>query len=266
MFKNKKRFLLILPFLLAYLVAYSLIEVYKTSRVNDILDEQEKYLEISYKQGLDRFNVIAENIYISMQNDRKFIDLVASVDDKNLDTKHQELYQYLKDEFSKLKLSGVMGLDIVRPNNQVILRMHKVEKYGDDISERPMVAQANREKIHLHGFEEGKSIHAFRQIFPLYKNGKTIGMIEVLFSSTKLQDYTMRASNIHTHFLVNKNLFKTNAWKSNEQEHYAPSIEHKDFLFSLNDHIHHNVLKQSARTIIAPLQEKIDEGLSLIHI
>jgi len=259
---NKKNIFLIFIFIIVYFLACSLIELYKNVRVNDILNEQEKYLEISYKQGLDRFNVIAENIYVSMQNDMKFINLVASVNDKNLDEKHQELYKYLQDEFSKLKLSGIMGLDIIRPNNQTILRMHKVEKYGDYLSDRPMIVQANREKVHLHGFEEGKSIHAFRQIFPLYKNGNFIGILEVLFSSTKLQDYTMRASNIHTHFLVNKHLFHTNIWKSNTQEHYGQSIEHKDFLFSLNDHIHHNILQESARTIIAPLQEEINEGIA----
>lgn len=261
MFKIKKRFLLIFIFFMIYSVIYALIEIYKNSRVNEMLDEQQKYLEISYKQGLDRFHVIAENIYISLQNDVNFVNLVASVNDANLDTKHQELYNYLKDEFNRLKLSGVMGLDIIRPNNQSILRMHKIEKYGDDLGIRPLIVQANREKIHLHGFEEGKSIHAFRQTFPLYKNGQYIGVLEILFSSTKLQDYTMRSADIHTHFLVNSHLFQTNEWQSNAQEHYAQSIEHKDFLFSLNDHIHHNVLMQSAKSIIAPLQQEINEGV-----
>lgn len=255
-----------LPILLIVLTVsiglYFLITLYKLDRIDETLNEQASYLEFSYKQGLDRFNVIGENIYLSLQNDKEFINILANTTESNIDASHEKMYQHLKDEFHRLKLSGVMGLHILSPNNVSILRMHKPGKYGDDLSSiRPMIKTVNEEKIHLHGFEEGKSSHAFREAFPVYKSGRYIGVIEVLFSSTKLQDYTMRASNIHTHFIVNRNVFKTNEWKSKTSEPYEQSIEHEDFLFSFNDHINHATLDISKKTIIAPLREEINAGI-----
>ena len=87
--KNIKK---ILPIILLLLIVFSGIFIlfysYKNSRITEMLNEQSKYLEISYKQGLDRFNVIANNIYISMQDDEKFIDIFANTDKKNIDNKH----------------------------------------------------------------------------------------------------------------------------------------------------------------------------------
>lgn len=241
---------------------YVLIYLYQKDRTDEILQEQITYLELSYKQGLDRFNVIGNNIYLSMQNDSKFIDILADTNKTNLKDTHQKLYEHLEEEFAKLKLSGIMGIQVLSPENISILRVHKPGKYGDDLTTiRPMIAAVNKEKIHMHGFEEGKSSHAFREVFPLYKEGDYIGVLEVLFSSTKLQDYTMRASNIHTHFIVNKNVFKTNEWKSRILEPYEQSIEHEDFLFSMNDHINHTRLDESQNLVIAPLRKQILQGI-----
>jgi len=260
--KIKNNFLLLFIVLITYAATYLVVEYYKNSRVNEILTQNAKYLELSYKQGLDRFHVIAENVYLSMQNDKTFVDILASVNDTNIDEKHVQMYSYLKDEFFRLKLSGVFGVLIASSENKAIVRMHKEEKYGDNLTlHRPIVTSSNEQKVHLSGFEEGKSSHAFRQVYPLYKNGRFIGVMDIFFSSTKLQDYTMRASNIHTHFIVNKKVFKTNEWKSHAYEPYEQSIEHKDFLFSLNDHINHDRLDASAKDIIKPLEEEITQGI-----
>jgi len=258
----KKKLPLILLFSTLFVVVYGLLELYQEARVNEILDEQEKYLEISYKQGIDRFETIAQNIYITMQNDTKLINLVAGVNQKNLKKRHDEIYEYFKSEYDKLTYSGIFGIQVVSPENISIVRMHAKERYGDSLAAiRPMMVETNIQKMYMHGFEEGKTSHAFREVFPLYKDGKYIGAMEVLFSSTKLQDYTMRASDIHTHFLVNKNVFKTNEWKGNIVEPYKESVEHKDFLFSTNNHFEEQRVKVCQKEIIDPLREEIDEGL-----
>jgi len=260
--KTNNKLLLLIVFLALFSGMFFLLNSYKNSRINEILDEQSKYLELSYKQGLDRFNVISDNIYLYMQNDKEFVDILANADKNNLKLSHDKLFQHLQAEFSRLKMSGIMGLQIVLPNNISLLRMHKVDKYGDDLSTmRYILKYVNEEKVHISGFEEGRTSHAFREIYPIYNDGKYIGLIEIFFSSTKLQDYTMRASDIHTHFIVNKNVFKSNAWKSNIVEPYRESIEHKDFLFSMNDHIKHDRLESSKASIIDPLRKEIDKGV-----
>ena len=259
----KKNILLLVLFTFIFGIFYGLLKIDKDERINELLQEESKYLEISYRQGLDRFHVIGENIYISLQNDQNFIDILANVDKKGLDKTHEALYKHIKDEFNRLEQLGVMGLQVVLPNNVSVLRMHKVDKYGDDLTPvRYSLEYTNKLKTHLHGFEEGRTSHAFRELYPLFKEGKHIGVMEVLFSSTRLQDYTMRASDIHTHFLVDKNVFKTNEWKANSREPYRQSIEHQDYLFSLNDHMRHARLDKSNKTLITPLRDEIDKGIA----
>jgi hypothetical protein len=204
---NIKKYISIFAlFLVVFVAFYFLLKVNKDAHIDELLYEQQKYLEISYRQGLDRFNVIAENVYMSLQNDKEFIKILSGAKEKKLKQVHTALYEHIKDEFSKLQQFGVMGLQIVLPNNISLVRMHKPDKYGDNLSKmRYSLRYVNENKVHISGFEEGRSSHAFREVYPLYNMGKYIGAVEIFFSSTILQDYTMRASSIHTHFIVNKN-------------------------------------------------------------
>jgi diguanylate cyclase (GGDEF)-like protein len=258
----KKKFFLLLVFLGIYFALFFVLSIYQESRTNDMLEEQENYLEISYKQGLDRFHTVAQNVYSSIKNDKKIINLVATTNSNNIKEKHDAIYRELEGEFEHLKLYGVLGIQITNPKNISIVRMHEKKKYWDDLSEvRPMMAKVNELHIYLHGFEEGKTSHAFREIFPLFKDGTHIGAMEVLFSSTKLQDYTMRVSDIHTHFIVNRNVFKTNEWKSKSQDPYAQSIENEEYLFSKNYHQKHDDLNLTTQRVVGPLKKEIAKHL-----
>ena len=260
----KSRSILFIVLLILFSGVYFLIDTYKNSRAQEILNEQAHYLDISYKQGLDRFHIIAKNVYTFIQNDEEFIKILANTDVNNLKPSHDELYENFKGEFARLEMSGVMGIHIILPDNRSLLRMHQETRYGDSLEGiRYMVEYVNEHKTYIGGFEEGRFSHAFREVYPLYDDGVYIGLVEVLFSSTKMQDYTMRAADIHTHFIVNKNVFEVNSWKSNKREPYRQSIEHKDFLFSQNGHYKHKVLEISKKNIIEPLREKID--LNILH-
>lgn len=222
-------------------------------------------MDTGYKQGLDRFNAIARNVYLSVQSDEKLLEIVERASkQKDVDTNlHNELYQYYKDEFQKLQLLDVLHVQFVTPNGNSFIRMHKSKKFGDNVQEvRYSFSFANKEKVFISGFEEGRTSHAFRHVYPLYREGNFIGLVDIAFSSTMLQNYTMRANNIHTHFIVNKNVFKTKEWKSNVEEPYEDSIEHKDFMFSFSDHVKHDILAQTNTKIMVPLRKLIDAKIA----
>ena len=255
----KKQSITFTLFLLTFIVIIFLIYLDKENKIDDALNEELKYLDITYKQGLDRFNVISDNIYMSFQNDKKFVNLLVNEKNENIDTVHDSMYLYLKNEFERLKQLEIFGLQIVTQKNISILRMHEPDRYGDDLSNiRFSLKFANEHKTSVQGFEEGKASHAFRSAYPLYKEGEHIGAIEIDFSSTMLQNYSMRVSEIHTHFIVNRNVFKTNAWESKILEPYKQSIEHKDYMFSMSDHIKHPRLEHSRVTLIEPLKKEIN--------
>jgi|GEM_PF-1913451 len=262
---QKKLLLLIILSIFTFSVIFSLLLYGKNLEIDEALNTQIKNLHISYKQGLDRFEVISKNIYTSFQNDTVFLEILSASVHATKEEKeklHEQLYHHLKDEYEKLKMLEVMQLQVILPNNESLLRLHAPDKFGDDLTEiRYSVKEANSKKVQMAGFEQGRDNHAFRHIYPIYKDGNHIGVLDVSFSSTMLQTYTMRASEIHTHFIVNRNVFNSQAWKSNIQEPYEQSIEHEDYMFSMSDHMNHKLLKESHLTLIEPLRKTIDKNI-----
>jgi len=262
---QKKLLLLIFVSLSLFGIIFSILQYGKNLEIEETLNEQIKHLRISYKQGLDRFEFVSKNIYNSFQNDTVVLEILSSASNATKEEKeklHQQLFEHLKDEYEKLKLLEVMQLQIILPNNESLLRMHSPENFGDDLTEvRYSVKEANNQKVPMFGFEQGRDNHAFRHIFPLYKDGNHIGVIDISFSSTLLQNYTARASEIHTHFIINRNVFKSEAWKSNIKEPYGQSIEHDDFMFSMSDHMNHKRLIESHLTVIEPLRSTVNKNM-----
>jgi len=256
---------LTVTFTLLLCVLYFVISYDKKNQIDAALSEQLEHLDISYQQGLDRFSVIAHTAYISIQNDTKLLEILEKASKKeDVDGKlYGELYDYYKAEYEKLTFLDVMYVQFILPNSTSFVRMHKAEKFGDDLrGVRYSVELVNKEKNHVSGFEEGKTSHAYRHVYPLYHDGKYIGCVDIAFSSTILQNYTMRANNIHTHFIVNKKVFKTTEWQRNVIEPYENSIEHEDYMFSLSDHVNHSVLLESGVKIITPLRELVNEKIA----
>jgi diguanylate cyclase (GGDEF)-like protein len=262
---QKKLLLLVVLSLSLFSFIFSILLYSKNLEIEETLKEQIKHLHISYKQGLDRFEFISKNVYNSFQNDTVFLEILSAAVNATKEEKeklNKQLYNHLKDEYEKLRLLEVMQLQVMLPNNESFIRMHAPDKFGDDLTDiRYSVKEANSHKIAMFGFEQGRDNHAFRHIYPIYREGKHIGVIDISFSSTMLQNYTMRASEIHTHFIINRNVFKSQAWKSNIQEPYDQSIEHDDFMFSMSDHMNHQRLKESHLSVIEPLHAVIDKSI-----
>ena len=265
--KNRKSFFIIFIILVPLLlfIIYTAIKYDKDKRIDPLLQEHIKHLEISYRQGVDRFDMIAENVYLSLQNDDVFLDILSKAVNASQDERDKlrsQMYKHLEDEYRKLKMLDVMQVHLVLPDNISFLRMHKPSKYGDDLSSvRYSIKSVNELNIHAHGFEAGKTIHGFREVFSVYLEGEHIGAVDIAFSSKVLQSYTMRASGIHTHFLVNKDIFKTNVWDSDLDHKYYQSVEHQDFLFSMSHHMKQDAMDKTQKTIIEPSREIIDENI-----
>ncbi len=262
---QKKLLLLVLVSLSLFGAIFFILQYSKNLEIEATLKEQIKHLKISYKQGLDRFEFISKNIYNSFQNDKLFLEILSSATNAKKEEKkilHDRLYEHLVDEYEKLKLLEVMQLQIILPNNESLLRMHAPDYFGDDLTEiRYSVKEANSKKTPVFGFEQGRGDHAFRHIFPIYKDGNHIGAVDISFSSTMIQNYTARASEIHTHFIINRNVFTSQAWKSNTREPYEQSIEHDDFMFGMSDHMNHKRLVESHLTVVEPLRFTINENV-----
>lgn len=143
----------------------------------------------------------------------------------------------LIEEYEALKNLGILQLQFVFKNNIVFLRTQKPEKFGDDISKfRADYVYTNQHLKESRTFAQGRFAHGFRNTFPIFNTeNEHIGAMEVSFSSDVFQDYLDNVSKIHTHFIVNKNIFESTIWSEADLVlKYMESAENSDFMLALS--------------------------------
>ncbi len=163
--------------------------------------------------------------------------------------------------YKRVQTRGILQLQFVFTNNVSFLRMHKPSKYGDDLTDvRYSFKYANTVLEDIGGFEQGRTTHGFRYVFPIFDNqGRHLGAVDIALSSFGLQEKFLNVNKIHSHFLVKKEVFSVKEWNTDDViRQYMPSIEHKDYLYTMTMNTQKDKLKKAEKYIITPLREKID--------
>ncbi|MBU2538274.1 MAG: diguanylate cyclase, partial [Proteobacteria bacterium] len=72
------------------------------------------------------------------------------------------------------------------PDNRSFLRVHRPEAYGDDLSSRPMIVEANSLHTPLAGYELGSEGLFYRIIQPVFADEAYVGAVEFGFKADRL--------------------------------------------------------------------------------
>jgi len=164
-------FILVIGILLRVSYNYTQIDNIVENEVDRLSKQIDLLLVDHIKHINDKYRVVANNY----QNNEKFINLV-----KHKNTK--KLYTELIDSYnSMLIFDPYLHIMHLHDTNTVsILRMHKPESYGDDLTNiRPMIRDVNKNKMHYNGFEVGKNGINYRVSIPLFaKKKEHIGVLE----------------------------------------------------------------------------------------
>ena len=266
--KLKLKITMIVVFIISFGVFFYSTTQTKDERIELILKEEIKNLQTHYDLTMDYFIQDAISIKDNMENNQKIINIFSQAQDaskKERDILREKLYNILLPRYESMHLRGILQWQFVFPNNISFLRIHKPNKYGDDISKiRYSFETTNKIKQTIIGFEQGKTTHAFRYVFPFYDNqGNYLGAVEISLASYALQDKLKNVNKTYSHFLVNKKIFKVKTWKEKDLiQKYIQSIEHKDYMFALPESFNDNNLKEGKKSLMIPLRKEIDNGIS----
>lgn len=141
---------------------------------------------------------------------------------ENKDKIREELYTNLEERYSYLKTLGVKQVHIHLPNNESFLRMHKPKKYGDDLTTvRPTVAYVNRHHKPIDGMEEGRIYYGLRFVYPLSKEGKHLGSIEISFGIDAITRSLMQQHAIYSNFFIKSSVSNSKNFKLDETSYIA---------------------------------------------
>lgn len=204
-----------------------------------ILTQQIDNLSNANKISKNRFKIISEIVKNTLMQREDVLNLLYKAKHTKSETNRaeirNELYEKIKPHFDQLKKVGVIITLFSFPDNKTFLRVHKPSKFNDDLSKvRYSFAYVNEKKKSIRGFEQGKITHAFRNVYPLFLKDEYLGSVDIAFSSDVLQKHMRNLHNTDTRFILNKDFFQSNIWKMKDLSNYVQSIEHPNFLYSLD--------------------------------
>ncbi|BBF91477.1 methyl-accepting chemotaxis protein [Blastochloris tepida] len=107
------------------------------------------------------------------------------------------LHTMLAPAFAALRADGIEQFQFHTPPATSFLRLHKPERFGDDLSGfRPTVVEANARKSEVHGLENGVAGASVRGVVPVQDGDAHIGSVEfgIAFGEDLAMQFTQRTA------------------------------------------------------------------------
>lgn len=271
MFKMKShlqiKLFFITLFLFLYFIVFTISNLYKNNSINKELVNKVKELQVNFDIISSKNKTDAQAIDYVLSHNKKLLDLLQKAKHSNETTRkllRDKVYKLLQIKYNAMKRKGILQFQFVFPNNKSFLRLHKPSKYDDDLSDiRYSFQQTNETKKMSFGFEQGRTSHAFRYVFPLYNDNEYLGAYEISYTSESVQASLLNINKIHSHFLVSKKIFNSNAWERKDLIlKYIQSIENNDYMFTLAYDNNQHKLMKSKEILIDPYRKFIKDEMS----
>jgi len=253
-------------FLFLFTITFFINRQYKNTHIEFELLRQSNLLQTNFNINNFHNRRDVEAINYSIMHMTWIAEIMKeayTADETRRDFLREKLYKQLIHKYKAMRHRGVLQFQFVFPDNITFLRMHKSKKFGDDLSDiRYTFVYTNKTHEPIFGFESGRTVHAFRNIFPMFDtNGSYVGAYEVSHSSDSVQQALTKANKIHSHFLVHKHAFDVNTWKiKNDNSEYLPSIEHKDYKFSVKKDEMYEIEKKLLQGKKALIEKKMNKS------
>ena len=143
--------------------------------------------------------------------------------------KHLPLYTYMKKEVR------VKQLQFHLSNNESFLRLHRPDRYGDNLTGiRETVEYVNMHHKAIGGFEEGRLYGGYRFVYPVTTaDGSHLGSMEIAFGPDAFTASLMEQYNVLSNFFIKEEISKRKVFAGELDSVYKDS-HHQGFLFDSN--------------------------------
>lgn len=229
---------LILKFLFFYfLITTFLVTIYILQYEKNViayLDTKTSQHLLEFRAIYNKYKALSNLIFDTDINTDKTLNIFKDAYKSNAAQKNlirEELFNQLEEKYEKLKRYNLQQLHFHLPNNESFLRMHRPNRYGDNLTDiRSTVKYVNEYKKYIDGFEEGKVINGFRFVYPLFtKQNDHIGSVEISFSVLAMIESMNKSYDLNLSFLIRKDIVDKKLFKD-ELKNYIQSPD-KNFYY-----------------------------------
>ena len=216
----------LLIFIAIQFVGYATVYRYHQSAEHIFLQWSNKNLAEEYATIIQLHRTFFRTIFEQNINTDEITTLIESAQFANSeqrDSIRAQLYALLLPLYQELKRSNIRQLQLHLPGNIVLLRLHRPDFFGDDLTDiRETVAYVDREQKAAEAFEQGRTYTGIRYVYPLFNgSGLFLGSAEVSAS----MDIIFRSLD-HVYpnlqLLVNRDITQTKVM-TDQQGKYSPS-------------------------------------------
>ncbi len=174
----KIKFKIFIGIFLVFTIVTVLFGVMGITVLNKMRNESFQILAMDINSIYDKAVNQRKNIgkiYLETLLNRK--DVIEAFKDRD----REELQKLLLSDFDKLKSDhGVSQFQFHLPDSHSFLRLHKVEKFGDDLSSfRHTVNQVAKTHKPVIGLEKGVAGYGFRLVYPVMDDNEYLGSVEL---------------------------------------------------------------------------------------
>ena len=218
-----KKLYILIAFIITEAIVFLLINISYHKSVEQVLQNTSKNVSKQYNVVNNSFKTLANTSFNGYIDKQEVIENFRNRD-------RESLYVNLKPSYNYLKSINFEQVHFHLPDNKSFLRMHKPQKYGDDLTDiRYSVDYVNRNKKVITGLEMGKVVPGFRFVYPMFDSNKHIGSVEASFSVYAFANLMEDIYNVHTHFLIDSNILNEKVFKEDKSK-YLQSTEHEKYM------------------------------------
>ena len=226
---------------------------------NDYKDFNNQLLK-GYRNKLNviqyTYNINSNTYFNESINNDKILEIMYRANNASLEEQkvlRSELHKLVIESYDNQTLYGYRQVHFHLIDNTSFLRMHKVEKYGDDLTDiRESVRLANLNQEYVEGFEEGKVLNGYRYVFPLFYNGQHVGSVETSISLQAVSELFYNYYNDISAFIIRKEVVNEKVFVD-EKTNFLESDISKDYYYDKE------ILEYNNSIISAELEKEIDK-------
>ena len=170
----RMKLLLGISFSLIIVISLTNFYIFQNMSGNIREEERKKLLEVNnaLKMKIESRLSEAETALNTVVNNPMVKEAFAKRDREKLINMYKESFKQISDNIAQFHFH--------LPNSSSFLRLHNIDKYGDDLSGfRNTVNKANAKKEMVSGIEKGRAGYGFRVVVPISYEGEHLGTVEM---------------------------------------------------------------------------------------
>jgi len=225
-----------------------------------VAQQQLVALDVAYRASIEKYRLDAETRFRTQLDRPEVVDIVAqalATPEADMPPLRGRLYRLLRGVHQELEQTGLRQFQFHLADDRVLLRFHQPELGGDALfALRPSLRLANGEGRSVTGFEVDNYLPGFRFVFPLKRDGRVLGSVELSMPFEHIQESIVQLLPEGRYGLLIRKSALPAAIAPSQQEKFVEAERHPDFLME------NPVLSRVVRNVmLAPEQQRINAAL-----